>query len=62
MTFDDGLLALRDILIWEPWKKRGISRAVGAYLDGDDHALDACPTIKAKIDNALVRFRAAQEG
>ena len=36
-----------------PGGRTAYQKAIGRYLDGEDHALDTRPAIKAHIDQAL---------
>lgn len=53
MLKDDELKGLRLLFAFGvPGGRTKIQKAIGRYLDGDDHALDSCPTVKAMIDEA----------
>ena len=45
--------ALGKILLFTPWKRDRISRAVGEYLDGKTDTIKGAPTLQAIIDEAL---------
>lgn len=50
---DKEMLALRKILLFTPWKRDKVSRAVGEYLDGKTDTIKGMPTVQGVIDEAL---------
>lgn len=50
---DKELQALRKILLFTPWKRDRVSKAVGEYLDGETDTIEGMPTVQGVIDEAL---------
>jgi len=42
----------------KPWGRDEGSKIVAKYLDGDEHALDALPTLKSRIDDTINAYQA----
>ena len=50
---DKQIKALRVIFALTPWKKDRVSKAIGAYLDGNTDTLKGMPTTQAILDQAI---------
>jgi hypothetical protein len=40
----------------KPWDRGKGSETIAKYLDGDEHALDALPTLKSRIDDTISAY------
>ena len=42
----------------KPWGRDKGSKTIAKYLDGDEHALDALPILKSRIDDTIGAYHA----
>ena len=42
----------------KPWGRDKSSKTIAKYLDGDEHALDALPILKSRIDDTISAYHA----
>ena len=59
---DKQIQALGRILLFTPWKRDRVSKAVGEYLDGKTDTIKGMPTVQSVIDEALQTLKGGVEG